>query len=137
MHHTKVKGDIAVAKVVYEFTKAGYFVFTPTSEHCPFDLIIYKDYKLIRLQVKYRETKDGKITLNFRSCWADKNGTHNVQINKADVDYWCVYCPDTDKCYFVDVNKYNRGITIRVADSKSPGTNQYGYNFAEDFESLP
>ena len=38
-HHTKLKGDIAVAAVIFDLTKKGYIVSEPMSENAPYDLI--------------------------------------------------------------------------------------------------
>ena len=70
-HHTKLKGDIAVAAVILNLTKKGYIVSEPMSENAPYDLICDTGNKLLKIQVKYR--KDGVIP--YRTSWADKNGT--------------------------------------------------------------
>ena len=38
-HHTKLKGDIVVAAVIFDLTKKGYIVSEPMSENAPYDLI--------------------------------------------------------------------------------------------------
>jgi len=38
-HHTVVKGDVAVAAVVFDLTKRGCIVSTPLMENSPYDLV--------------------------------------------------------------------------------------------------
>jgi len=35
-------------------------------------------------------------------------------MNKDEVDIVCVYCPDTDECYYFDPKSINQSITLRV-----------------------
>lgn len=100
LHHTKDKGDLALMYAQLRLTEMGYFILLPVSEHLPFDLIAYKDGKCLRIQVKYKAAKKNKISITFRSSWADKNGSHTKYIDKSQIDYWCIFCPDTKKMLF-------------------------------------
>ena len=53
-HHTKTKGDLGVLKAQAALCAKGYLVCFPLSEHAPFDLVIYKNGKFKRVQVKTR-----------------------------------------------------------------------------------
>ena len=64
MHHTGSKGDIGVARAVAEFIERGFDVFTPISSTSPFDLLIYKDGKTKRVQVKYRKLINGLMRVD-------------------------------------------------------------------------
>ena len=95
-HHTKLKGDIAVAAVILNLTKKGYIVSEPMSENAPYDLICDTGNKLLKIQVKYR--KDGIIP--HRTSWADKNGTHTSNIDTSKIDYFALVNEDYSKiCY--------------------------------------
>lgn len=117
-HHTKDKGDLAVLKVQLDLLEHGFILFTTSSEHSPIDLIAYKDSAL-RLQVKYRKTVRGCINVTFRSTWADRNGSHVKKVDKQHIDLYAVYCPDTDKCYYFDPRRFNKGVTLRVEATRS------------------
>jgi hypothetical protein len=86
--------------------------------------------------VKYKALdKTGALTLHFRSCWADKNGTHMQAVNKKDIDLYCIYCPDTHECYFLNPVDYEKSVTLRV---KAPKNNQSkNINFMSDFRRVP
>ena len=136
MHHTKQKGDLGVLKAQLDLFEQGFVLLNPMTEHAPFDLVAYKDKKFLRIQVKYKSVdKTGSITVHFRSCWADKNGTHMQQVDKGEVDIYCIYCPDTDECYYFNPTEFNRSVTLRV---KMPKNNQSkNINLATDYRRVP
>ena len=95
-HHTKLKGDIAVAAVIFDLTKKGYIISEPMSENAPYDLICDTGNKVLRIQVKYR--KDGCIP--NKTSWSDKNGTHENKIDTSKIDFFALVNSDYLKiCY--------------------------------------
>ena len=134
-HHTKDKGDLGVAKTQANLVQRGYLVLIPFSEHAPFDLVAYRDHEFLRIQVKYRSAARGVLTIAFRTSWADRNGSHEKAIDKDEVDLFCVYCPDTDECYYFKPQEFRRGISLRVA---IPKNNQVkNVRMAEEFRQIP
>lgn len=135
IHHTKNKGDLAVLKVQYDLYNKGYICFFSASEHQPFDFIAYKNkYPLLRIQVKYISARNNSITLKFAQNWADKNGNHTNKVEKSEIDYYAIYCPDIDIVFYVNPSKYTESITIRL---KSPKNNQVkNINNYQDFIEL-
>lgn len=135
LHHTKNKGDHGVLKAQLAIYEQGYSVLTSVSEHEPFDLVAYKEGKFTRVQVKYRAAVNGKVQLKLETTWADKNGTHTVGYDRSEIDVVCIYCPDSDKCYFVTVADCDSGtICLRL---EQPKNNQVkGVKMADDFLTL-
>lgn len=135
-HHTKDKGDLGVLKAQLEFHQMGYVICYPATEHAPFDLVIYKDKQCKTVQVKYRKLVNGCVPIPLKTSWADKNGNHSSSYDKEQIDIMCVYCPDTDLCYFVDINKFHNTteITLRVKPPKGPCGK---YHKAEDYRLIP
>ncbi|GAB4518916.1 MAG: hypothetical protein OHK0046_27180 [Anaerolineae bacterium] len=78
MHHTKTKGDLAVAKVIADLATYDIYCTIPFSEHLAFDVIAVSpdQTRLCRLQIKYRAAKRGAIQVPLRTSWADRNGSH-------------------------------------------------------------
>jgi len=57
------------------------------------------------------------------------------QVNKDEIDLYCVYCPDTDECYYLDPEIYRRSVTLRV---ETPRNNQSReIRLAADFRRVP
>jgi hypothetical protein len=135
-HHTKTKGDLGVLKAQIDLFEQGFSIFVPLTEHCPFDLVAYKNCEFLRVQVKYRSMdRFGKIDVKFSTCWSDKNGTHTSPIDKTEVDLYCVYCPDTDECYYLEPCNFGSNATLRVEMPKNGQTRNV--NFASDFRGVP
>jgi len=134
-HYTKNKGDLGVLKAKCDLCQKGYLVLNPETEHAPFDLVVWKDGTFKTVQVKYREIKFGRIEISFKTSWTDKHGTHVVPVNKDLVDLYCVYCPETDKCYYFNPSDFGKSITLRV---EAPKNNQkQGIRFADDYCEVP
>ena len=134
-HHTKNKGDLGVAKAFCDLVEKGYLVLFPSTEHAPFDLVAYDGERFVRIQVKYRSAVKGVLQVNWISWWADKNGSHGKLVDKGQVDVFCIYCPETDKCYYVRADEANVGLTLRIA---TPKNNQLqNVRFAESYTRVP
>jgi hypothetical protein len=118
-HHTKDKGDLGIAKVHADLVSQGFTVLFPATEHAPFDLVAYASGEFYRLRVKYRSARAGAVKVQFRSIWAGRNGTHMTPMNKDAIDAVCIYCPETDECYYVRPDAHGTSVTLRIAPSKN------------------
>lgn len=68
MDNTKKLGSLGELKAQYDFIKAGFDVSIPIGDYCAYDLIIIKNEKVFKIQVKSCEKiKDGKIQFNLTS----------------------------------------------------------------------
>ena len=136
VHHTKEKGDLGVLKAQLDLFEQGFTIFVPQTEHCPFDLVAYKEGGFQRVQVKYRSMdRFGKIDVKFSTCWTDRNGTHTVPVDKSEIDLYCIYCPESDECYYLEPGKFGSNVSLRVEAPKNG--QQKGVNFAADFRRAP
>ncbi|WP_078413959.1 group I intron-associated PD-(D/E)XK endonuclease [Priestia abyssalis] len=135
-HHTKSKGDLGVLKDQVDLYEKGYMILNPHTEHAPFDIVIYKDSKFKRVQVKYRElNQKGFLEIRFRSSYSTSNGVMTKEIDKEEVDVYCVYCPQTDKCYYFDPKTFTKSINLRV---ETPKNNQLqNVKLADDYREVP
>jgi PD-(D/E)XK endonuclease len=134
-HHTKDKGDLGVAKAYCDLVEKGYIVLFPSTEHAPFDIVTYDGSKFTRIQVKYRSAVNGYLQVNLISWWADKNGSHGKQIDKRQVDVICVYCPETDKCYYFKAEDVNLSMTLRISATRNNQSKKV--RFADDYTGVP
>jgi hypothetical protein len=114
----------------------GYSILLPLTEHAPFDLVAYKGNDFKRVQVKYKALdKNGSLTIKFRSCWTDRHGTHMKAVDKETIDLYCLYCPDTDECYFLDPKEFEKSVTLRVERPKN--NQQHHIKLAADYRRVP
>lgn len=136
IHHTKDKGDLGTAKAHADLAEHGFMVLFPATEHAEFDLVAYGAGKFHRVQVKYRSSaRLGTVSVQFRSVWADRHGTHMKPSDKAEVDVLCIYCPETDSCYYLRPQDHGKSVTLRVAPSKNG--QERGVMLAADFRRFP
>ncbi len=135
-HHTKDKGDLGVLKAQIDLFEQGFTILAPLTEHCPFDLVAYRDGEFRRVQVKYRALdRFGKVGVKFSTSWADRHGTHTSPIDKDEVDLYCIYCPDTDECYYLRPADFGSNASLRVRTPKNGQTK--GVHFAAEFRRAP
>ena len=135
-HHTKTKGDLGVLKAQIDLFEQGFTICVPQTEHSPFDLVAYKSGEFRRVQVKYRAIgRNGALEIRFATCWNDRRGTHITPIDKNEVDVFCIYCPDTDECYYLDPGKFGSSVSLRVETPKNGQAKHV--RFAVDFRRVP
>ena len=135
VHHTKDKGDLGTAKAHADLVENGFTVLFPATEHAEFDLVAYRDGSFHRVQVKYRSARLGTLSVHFRSVWADRHGTHMRAIDKSQVDIVCIYCPETDECYYLRPSKHGQSVTLRVTPSKNG--QERNVRMASRFRAVP
>ena len=134
-HHTKDKGDLAVAKAHADLASKGYLALFSATEHAPFDLVAYRDGTFRRVQVKYRAMKNGAIEVDFRSGWTDRHGVHKIMLDKSGVELFCVFCPDTGECYYIKPSDHGQSAKLRIRPSRNG--QRIGVLDAGDFLRVP
>lgn len=118
-HHTKDKGDLGVAKAYADLVGQGWMVLFPATEHAPFDLVAYREGQFRRIQVKYRSGRTGTLHVQFTSGWSDRHGVHKTPVDKSAIDLICIYCPETDHCYYVDPKRHRQSVKLRISPSRN------------------
>jgi hypothetical protein len=131
-HHTKEKGDKGVGFVIADLLSKNIHVCIPISEHLPFDLIgLKEDGSLIKISVKYRTlTSRGLINVQFRSIYSDSKGVHIKKTDKSMVDIMAIYCPETNKVYYINPNLFNKSISLRIVQPQKKHSHML---FANDY----
>lgn len=139
-HHTKDKGDLAVAEVIADLMRAGAHVCLPLSEHLPFDLIAVSPslHAVRRVQVRYVTARHGAIQVRLWQSYSDRSGLHKRAVSLDEVDAFAVFCPDVNDVYYVRQDEI-RGMTrvlfsLRVFPSANG--QRKGTRSARNFESV-
>ncbi|WP_066257985.1 group I intron-associated PD-(D/E)XK endonuclease [Neobacillus drentensis] len=135
-HHTKSKGDLGVLKAQVDLFEKGFMILLPQTEHAPFDVVGYKDQNFKRVQVKYRNLNaKGILEVRFSSSYSTSHGVMTKYVDKDEIDVYCVYCPQTDECYYFDPKYFQNSISLRV---EMPKNNQMqNVKFAKDYREIP
>jgi hypothetical protein len=117
MNDTTRKGDIGVALATADLLRQGYDVLKPISDKLGYDLAIFDiECRPLTSNIKH---STGKIT----------STKHN-----NDFDILCIYCPDTNKCYYINRKEYISSITLRV--DKPVRHQRINIRLAKDYESI-
>ena len=115
------KGSIGLIEVIRDLSKKGFECFTPIHDYSAVDLIAMRDYKMYRLQVKYREEFRNAIEVHFRSMVNGKS----VDIDLSAIDGWAIYCPGVDSVVYVsksDVDLTKGSFSFRLSEGKKNAT---------------
>lgn len=107
----------------------------PLTEHEAFDLVAFRGNRFYRIQVKYRAAVEGVIMVPFRSSWADRHGVHCMPMDKDSVDVVCVYCPDTERCYYIDPRRHRTAVHLRLSATRNKQSRRV--LMAEQFLEFP
>ena len=135
-HHTKTKGDLGTLHAMADLAAKGWGILLPVTEHESFDLVAYRGDRFLRVQVKYRTAVDGVVTVPLSTCWSDRRGIHTRPIDRSTIDVLCVYCPQTNACYYVDPRLIaGRKVTLRLEAPKNYQLKRV--LFARDYTEIP
>lgn len=117
--HTTTKGSIALSKVINECLKKSYQVYLPFDQHTRADLIIERNGKLEKIQVKYAESDNQTIIVRCRSV----NSYQIKKYTSEEIDIMAVYDLTSDKCYYMNSSilgvKGRNQIILRLVPTKS------------------
>lgn len=132
--NTAEKGNLGESKAIADLISQGYEVIIPFSSNLPFDLVIYKNNKFYRIQVKYRSIANGILQVICRRTTVTSKQQKHRSIKKDEVDFICVYCPETDKCYYINYTEVtNYTFYLRIY---KPRQKNKKIRFAKDYEKL-
>jgi Holliday junction resolvase-like predicted endonuclease len=138
MAPTKTKGDLAELKVAADLTEKGYRIAIPYGEDCDFDLIVIREERLERVQVKYTESDGCVIEVRCQSQSLTNGKVKHVKRYTASmIDWLAVYDKTTNRCYYVPASRLGDGrreMYLRL----TPALNNQRklVNFAADYLNL-
>ena len=112
----KDRGHIAELSFALEAKKRGFTVLTTGGDNAPFDVVLYKDNKFHRVQVKSCLKQEPKRTRwTFTVKFGGKHQSRAYR--KHDVDFIALYAFDADWWYIIPTEVVAEAISIKI-DSK-------------------
>jgi hypothetical protein len=103
------KGDAAVLLVAAKLTFAGVVVLRPESDSLPFDLGIYFNKKLFRLQIKKaRLLNSGRWEIPVRHTVVKTTGAISKKYSSEEVDFIVGVVMETGDIYFISMNQIEK-----------------------------
>jgi hypothetical protein len=134
----KAKGDLAELMVATDLLRRGYKVALPYGEDWDYDLILCREQRLERVQVKHTVSDGRVIVVSCRSHSLTNGKVRATKRYTAEtVDWIAVYDRTTDRCYYVSATELGSGrasISLRI----SPALNNQamGIRPVEDYLDL-
>jgi len=130
--NTIQKGDLCVAMIIAAFLKKHYVVLQPVSENSRYDLVIDRGFGFERVQCKHGCLRNGTIKFRpYSSTSHHKNGQGKLQNYRGQIEWFAIYCSDTDQCYLIDVNEIGVGGGFLRVDP--PKNNHQNLRMAADY----
>jgi hypothetical protein len=109
----KAKGDLAELMVAADLLRRGFKIAIPYGEDCDFDLILIREDRLDRVQVKHTRS-DGRV-VNVR-CQSHSLTNGKIRRTKRyttdTIDLLAVYDATSDRCYYVPASELGSGRAI-------------------------
>ena len=115
MRNTSAIGNIGQAKVIAKFVELGVPVYSPFGEGYITDLIADFNGKLNRIQIKTTENLHDDSYMIWKITHQDGYHGNRKKYTSEEVDYFAVYCIETDiLCLVPYENAQTNELTIRL-----------------------
>ena len=105
-------GQITEFLVAAKFMSLGFDIYEPVLANQPADLIISKNNKFKRIQIKiatYEKSRDCYVASVFQN-----RGKKKIAYKKDDIDYITIKCSGLDAIYVFPVNFFSKRLTIQL-----------------------
>lgn len=110
------KGRLGESHVAAYFTKEGYDLFLPVFSYPECDMVVMKDGKLMKVEVKATAsvTKQGNFLVSLRRI---RNNSKHYTIHKFDgscADILAIYIVPEDRVVLLDAKKYDGKTLVTI-----------------------
>lgn len=114
--NTKQQGNIGVAAAIAYYTNLGHTVSLPLGDSARYDLIVYSNHRLLRIQCK--TTRYRTATGNYQAQLSTQGGNRSwngiiKRLSKDDCDILFVYCMN-GACYVFPPEVFDGRRTITL-----------------------
>ena len=134
MLNTVTIGDIGEAQAIALFTKKQIPVSKPLTNNVRYDLIIEKDNKLYRVQVKSTANiKDGKMEFATKTTNYTKGTWSSNHYSKNEVDIFFLYCLENDWCGLFIPDNEDIPTTLFIRTIPPKNNQKVGIRLMEDY----
>lgn len=133
MQHSKQKGNLGYSSTLKELHKLGVNVFTEIGDYSKIDLIVEYEGKLIKLQIKYVDDKQGKAALH---CTKSGPNKYKYKYTESDVDIFSVYLPTVDKVLFIPAKEALKTNTFTLRVEKSKNNQNKNVHYIDEYSDL-
>lgn len=112
-----------------EFVKKGFSVFFPYGEDSSVDILIHKNHKFQKVQIKATKPNKGALICKVRSTnnWQDKRYT------KKEIDFIGLYDYENQKGYLIPMGILDGLAQFSLRLDAPKNSQKKGINLAENF----
>jgi len=121
--NNNLKGDIGEAKAILYFREKDYHVFGGLFGHEPFDLVVCKDDKTLRVSVKTSEKRSNQSSYEFNISINTRGGPLPFDQNSCDILFF--YLMAHDKICVVDSKTVTTKMTASIRPDKVTSIEDY------------
>jgi hypothetical protein len=122
----KARGDLAELMVAADLRRRGFRIAIPFGEDCDFDLVLIREDRLERVQVKYAKSNGVVIPVRCQSHSLTKGKIRRTKRYTAEtIDLLAVYDPTSSCCYYVPASELGEGRSTLHLRLKPARNKQY------------
>ncbi len=122
----KGKGDLAELMVAADLRRRGFKIAIPFGEDCDFDLVLIRDDRLERVQVKYAQSNGVVIPVRCSSHSLTNGKVRKTKRYTAKtIDLLAVFDQTSARCYYVPASELGEGRSILHLRLKPALNKQY------------
>lgn len=138
--HSKQIGIIGEQVLISEFTKAGIQVLTPIGDNTPYDFVVIKDNRFVKVQVKTAEyIRDGAMT--FCTSISEPYKKITKKYTSDEVDCFGLYCIENGFIGLLPFSDYtSKDTVLRLNKPKNNQVNKIklaeDYSFANQLNNI-
>lgn len=133
---TKLIGTIGEQVLIAEFLKNEIDVLVPVGDNLPYDVVINKGGKFLKVQIKTTEKiSDGKMifSTNISNPYTKKTRKYN----KDEIDLFAVYCMENNYIGLIPIEECSAKDTIlRIENTKNNQTKKVKRAEKYSFEKM-
>ncbi len=131
----KARGDLAELMVATDLMRRGHKIAIPYGEDCDFDLVLIRDDRLERVQVKHTRSDGSVISVRCRSHSLTNGKVWRIKHYTAEtIDLLAVYDVTSDCCYYLPATELGTGrSTLHLRLKPAKNGQQIGTRPAEDY----
>jgi len=127
---TKLKADIAESAVVTQLLKRKFRVLKPIGDRLPYDLVVERDGRFLRIQVKSAWFRNGAYTVDTRRTKTNRRKMVRSRYESGGFDFAVLYIEELDVFYVMPVKvfcSYGSSMTLveRSTRQREPRSSQY------------
>ncbi|MBA7509512.1 hypothetical protein ES705_01463 [subsurface metagenome] len=127
---TAVNAEFEVAA---KFVELGYVVLFPSGGNERYDLVIERDNKFLKIQVKCVRIRKGRLSVNLQTFSIRPRGRVVQKSYGNDIDCIAVNCPDNGEIYFLPPRLFAGKTRIHLRINAPKNNQAVDINWAKDY----